>query len=703
MAKTWNVRWATTPNATLDDPLELVIVRAEGAPAKVRIEIWESDAQKHELDDYDNRKLGEDDDDHIATFEGALVAEPARPDGRLFVSESVKRHYDGPQGADEVKIRFEGSKEVHTLAIPHFRGEPIDIGEDPKHVVGDGEFYEIYAKILDAGTGSLLTTVAVHNLRRKCDVLLEVEPLNQEDAELTHALGRQILDYFHGGDTATASRKWGDVRCRKTLQMGDAGCSYACFTMVLRYLRVLVSDDADPADPKSWTTLYDKYIKDLKDEHRPAMFRTGPSTDDLADFLEKMRSKKTMKKRGWTAVSDVKWDEKVVARSDAPASSFRFAPDVAHWWPMRVAWFLRQQDGAAIGDTFKELPGYVECTKEDGTIERVDLDEHNWVFPESETATEDRTVNGDLKPVDPTGALLRTFGLQNKSMSIDEEKGANWVEFVKKQLDAGIPVIANVKSGCYRRPEMKASGHFVLIVGYRREKDRIRFVINDPAGAKKLQYACLFEDEMEPSLAKSVDRVQKIDARAILYKKVGKKKKGKGDEIARADLPFSADKLGTVGKAMLSVEGQNREIAITVSPEIWDAKEQLDRVRVVSTFAEADPTPVVKDQWVTVGGAKKDKSLPEGHFRRIGQKPAVRTWADPADPTITWTLEITLVCELDAPAGPRGARDREGRYNLLLDRRRFDSLAILYVYQPKTWSRGAARFIPMTATAAAGG
>lgn len=694
----WSVRWTMDPNATLDDPLELVIVKAHAPPARVRIEIWEADAKKHELDNYDSRKLGEDDDDKIATFEGTLEADLPRPDGRRFAVDSVQVHYAKPQGADYVKIRFEGSAKVHELPIPHNGGEAIDLFEDDDRIVGDGEFYEIYAKIFDADTGKKITTVAVHNLRRKLDVLLEVEPLNQASASMRNPLGKQILQYFHGGATTTANRNWGGVRCRGNLQMQAAGCSYASLTMVLRYLRIPTVQTPDPLDDSHWTTVYNEHIggATLDDEHRPAILHAGPGSGDLA----KLR-KAVTKDDDWTSVSEVQWDEKSTARADVPSDAFEFAPKHAHWWPVRLAWALRQDDGVTFPDSFKELPAYVECEKSDGTKERVEL-ATNWLFDESETATKsDRKVNDDNKPITAPAALLAKLGLEQKIYTINESHGADWVDFVKKTLDRGLPLVANIKSGRYLREGAKPSGHFVVIVGYRRDGDRIRFIINDPAGADKLQYACLFEDEVEPSQSHN-ERVDHVQATAVLYKKVGKGK-GKGDEVTRTDFSYAAAEIGKTPKqATLSFDGRSGQLSVNVSAEVWNRREKLDKVRVVVSFDEVSGAPSVKNHWVRMGGRKEDKggTLPAGDRWRFGKSAASRTWTDPADPTIAYTLEVTIACGTTMAMGPRPPRDREGKYNVLLGRRRFDSLAILFVYTPNKWDKGAPRFIPMTATAA---
>ncbi|MCH9681152.1 MAG: C39 family peptidase [Deltaproteobacteria bacterium] len=711
MGNKWNVRWTSPANATLDDPIELVFVRAPNAPARARIEIWEADAREHEIDDYDKRKQTKEDDDKIATFEGDLVPEAARPEGVRFEVDSVVPHYSGPQGADTVKIRFEGSADVHTLAIPHYRGEPIDLGEDDKHIVGDGEFYEIYVKIIDAGSGKVRHTVAVHNLRRKLDVLLAVEPLNQADASMANPLAKQILRYFHPDGPDTSNRNWGGVVCRDTkeglLSMGSSGCSYASFTMVLRYLRVLVSPDADPTLDESWITLYDKFVKDLEEDYRPAMFSKGPGMKALNKLRGKVKSKR--KANGWTAVSEVKWDENKVARTEMAEDSFRYAPNHAHWWPMRVAWLLRQHDEAKYADEFTELPAYVDCTKEDGTIERVDLDATNWIVPEQEKSS-GRIVNGSKKPVGPTDVLKKYFELKTKTFSINATKGDNWATFVKDSLDAGLPLIANIKTGRYLREGSDPGGHFVVIVGYRHEGDRVRFIINDPAGAKKLQYACLFEDEMAVTEGSS-DHVKKVTLTAVAYRHVDdgtkkkKKKKKKGEEQARSELIFEPEQFGTSTSLSFTLDGAQHDFSITVEPSVWaEASSQLKRVHVVSSHTKGLVAPATVSDHLGVGGAKKSKSLPEGDFFRIGKETSTHVWTDATDPTITYTVELSIVTVLTRDTGPRPPKAWEGRgYNVLLGRRRFDSLAILFLYRPKQWPAGAARFMPVSAAAAAAG
>lgn len=121
----------------------------------------------------------------------------------------------------------------------------------------------------------------------------------------------------------------------------------------------------------------------------------------------------------------------------------------------------------------------------------------------------DGATSGIVMPV--PAKYKKTFGLKQRSVLItdieDDEPGdpdlKPWQRLVVATLERGLPIVAVFSPGQYST--RTKTGHFCIIVGFRylpdpadATKQKIRFIINDPAGGRTHQYEAHDEEELTP-------------------------------------------------------------------------------------------------------------------------------------------------------------------------------------------------------------
>jgi hypothetical protein len=687
---TWKVRWNAPSLPTAKSPLEIVIERAKSPPGRVRIEVWESDAKKVEVDNYSAKKdLG--DDDKVATFVGTLAAHPDRPEGVLFTDEDGKAEFTAQQGSDHVFIRFEGmaADKQFEVPIPRSAEEPAENG--PTERTGDGEFYELFFRVFEEKGTSPLAESKVTFVRRRTDVLLAVEPLNQADASLSGPLAERIFEHFYGGSKSTANRNWGDVvvRCINggPVTFGSSGCSYTVLAMCMRYLRVRKSggESLPPGDPAAWETLYEKHVKDLKDEYKPfKAVDLVPKAKEI-DAL----AKKVAKEQGWGSAKAMNPE----SYEDCDASDGLPRPgDLAvslpdHWYPPHVAWWVRQLDETTL-DVDKYRRGQMRWAKNekgaDAALDMIDAKGsplYKYRFKETHNGQGHADVEEAL--VFPGIAKCWTAaGIQLTSHNISHAWGADWQKFVKTALDRGLPVIAHFKSGRYLPDGVEPGGHYTVIVGYRTVEGKLRFIINDSAGAAKLQYECHFMDELTPTPSmQDVLESAKVGAALLTTGK-------KGTVLGEASGGTLSAPFTESAQLELSDDlGGKYQVTITVAPESWDGSKFLLNAVRVKAIVTRGGTAVTSFEKVVECEDRK------GTFTAKASASGVFVETR-SDGVTARTLSVVVGLRL---AGTRKVA-KEARkvwecHNVLVERRRKDSLFALHRVEPKGWETGAALHI----------
>ncbi|MGH1345942.1 MAG: C39 family peptidase [Nannocystales bacterium] len=733
MAKGWKLSWRAPKTVMVAEPLELSIQRSKNPPARVRIEVYESDAKKHEVDDYNDKlkKRTEDKkDDLIIEFEGTLTERPGG--GSLFVPESGTSVLGKSGGSDHVVITFEGSTKTFACGVPHTGGdEPVD-------GASDGAFYELYAKLFDATSpdGALLATTDVHLVRRRTDVLLAVEPLNQCDASLKNAaMGRMVLKFFHGGNNGTSDRGWGQVLVG-TSKIGDPiakticdiGCNYVVLTMALRYIRrpdpsVAESEKDLPPAEKTWISLFDEFVepeldgafkpflkadKKAKSYKRFSMTPAEINSTSKALFEEhKGTWKEAPKFVAGTSFSDV-----TGADADAvQASRTTRATIPKHWWVPRLVWWVRRKETedsttnpADADDTVEGAPSTWVAKKKGGGTETLDA-----VHPDGTPVLAYRMKHplpvGDFASkesfrVEPPykGALRKALKLRVTSLDMSSST-TTWEAKLKKHLDKGLPAIAHVKSGRYLLEGKDPGGHYVLVVGYRKTGGVTRFIVNDPAGIKKLQYECFREEDVAATQAKRAALTSLVVSFSVKREGADSGQVGQGSEsFTQAELDgtlagTSIERSVTVGEGdnqatvKLVFEGgvSGKTVPFPPKKNKKAKKSSLLGFRYsVEVSAAGATTLVAKNQSAAKKTGKTSGTLTV----------AASHSAPSAEGTSAMEIALKFEGAVKTATGTRLPRPWEGRVDGLVERRRRDSLFALHFLEPTyTWEKGAAQWL----------
>ncbi len=713
----WKLRWNAPDRPTVAIPHEIVIEQApDSAPTKVVIEVWESDAQKYDVDDYlsdakTHEKGNAPDSDLLAIIVGELKEHPSRPKGRLFVRGEIESQFISSQGNDHVGLLFEGEapEQAFWVTVPPSGFEVVE-------GTGDGSFYELFFIIKDAAfpEGEALATSKMHVVRQRTDLLLAVEPLSQAGSGTGSQSGMtdMILSHFHDGSKATKNRNWGSVivamRNGQPMVVTESGCSIATLTMIMRYLQVKISGGDEAPAEASWQTLYDRTAGGhLDQQFRPRVPYKKPDTvGGQWKAVSVLTTSNCLSKIGFDTKSisngeleqlaasiresDPSLDPKAVKRkktpraldpeswSDTPPDThnaafddyFRPAKEIAHHWVTRVIWWLRQESGA-VTDKVHLQRGQMRWQKKleggDSKIVAMVDDQGNPVWKYRFTPEPSPEFCKEAwKPVPLTSALTQRLGLKVKVISLSST--ASWEEELRCHLDRGLPAIAHFKSGAYQH---KDGGHYTLAVGYRLVGGKPRFIINDPGGAKRLQYETLREEDVEPTTASKCDAVETLKIE-ILEK--GKNKSvlasaswGKGNLSAKKTLEGL-----TAGGVSISLE-----VSYVCAYSNSKFSDRVGGVRIA--IQDAGVAIQVVDVDVKRSGDKKT-------FIR---KPTGATLeVDGAK------LQVTLSGSFSEPPGERLFRAWEGKSNVLVERKNRYSLCALHLFETAAaWERGAARFV----------
>jgi len=708
----WKVKWSAPEFPTLESPLEIQVVQAPTPPERVRIEVWESDAKKFEVDDYDNQKLPDGNDDKVAVFEGSLTPHPTRADGYVFEDLDGKPQLSTQQGNDHVFLRFEGEAAgtKHECPIPSFRIEPQ---EDT-----DGEFYELYFLVFDADApagAKPLVRSQTHFVRRRTDVLLAVEPMNQASAHLSSPLAKQMFKRYYGGKTTTANRQWGDIVLQVrgnglSILLGQDGCSYTVLTMVARYLQVPKPSSAGatvPADIE-WETIYDRTAgRTLPAANAPWLkkdFQKIPRAAQIEGLSKDLFTKhKTEWRKAPKAAEPASLTPAPASDPQRPVSDLVVRKDTMpqHWYVPRLVWWVRQGDGNGSDpaahflrgqmrwDTFpKGSPGSEKEAMVDATGKPI----FRYGFPNEKSDGFSRAKDSLLFPPakSVTPNLFKGLGLDLKSKRL-KHKDPDWSDWVVKHLRRGLPVLAHWKSGRFLPPGVKAGGHYTLIVGFRTVDGRKRFIINDPAGARKLQYECLFEDELTPTEG-SFDEIQAIDVDVAVLDPSRKRKK---DQVLQeGSLTVSKADLAHAQALVLDdVDGHRHRVEWKMEGDWWREKDfRLGGIKGHLRYEE-DEVELHRDDEVELEVKQRKRGKGTARFRGS----VVLEISD------TRSVAVAFKPRTARATGPHPRKRWEGQHNTLVERRRHDTLAGLTVFEPKEgWTKGAARFLDFDGRSSAG-
>ena len=715
----WKLTWKAPKLAMVAKPLELSFEKIGTPPARVRLEIWESDERKHEVDDYrDKLKKSEkrDNDDLVAKFFGTI--EPREPKGGIFKVTSGGPELSKAQANDYIVIQFEGSTKTYECGVP------FDAGKEPVDGDFDGGFYEIYVRMFDADADASAGPIVhsdVHLVRRRTDLLLAVEPLNQCDATMSGGMGKMVLKYFHKGNNATSKRKWGDIILGTNngnptaKHLCQSACNYAVLCQVLRYFRRSeeTPEGEEPPAKKKWKTIFEEVIEpELDDAFIPYTRVAGWSRFPLSDKEIKALSKKVAKAQGWkdnkaTLVID-KW-------TDVPAGEERKAmravrkktdsiPD--HWWlPKLVQWVRKlESEGAAAPPDDDDMPQTSTCSwkgvsKTTGAEESIPikLDDDSVMIAKRFRGTMDWTWVSDDGRVMPSYKKKLAKKLLIKQKAINHGKFKDWDKQLKKHLDKGMPAIAHIKSGCYLKPGEKSGGHYVLVVGYRKVGGVLRFIVNDSAGKKKLQYEAFRERDVSPSES---NRQYLVNLAIEFVLTSGGVELGRGEAKFDDEDELNAALGGTFAPRKVDLTGVGAGISVKITYE--GATSPAGTQNFGSHRYSVDVT--VQGNPSLTAHHVQATSKPEKFTIKDGKKKKVH-WEIPhsnakkAKDTASHTegdLKIDLVFKgrLEKKQGMRMPRPQEGLHDVLIGRRRFDSLFAIHLLEPSYgMEKGAAQFL----------
>jgi hypothetical protein len=699
MAKGWTLVWKATHTAMLAEPLELSIEKSVDPPSRVRIEVRESDARKHEVDDYDDNleeRTKDEKDDLIATFEGTLTSRTGSQHGSLFQFESGGPHLAKTQANDHVVITFEGSSKKFECGVPH------DPGDEPVDGDSDGGFYEVYAQIFDASSkgGEPLATTHVHLVRRRTDLLLKVEPLNQCGATLSNAMGKMVLKFFHEGNTATQDREWGEIiigtydgnPTSKTIC--SSGCNYTVLAMALRYLRKpKPGTEGETPAAKEWITIFDDVIEaDLDDAYKPfapvsefpMLSVSGQEIETLSKSLFE-KNKKVWKRAPKLDLDDA-W-QKVPPGTELTAmlACRKEATIKKHWWVPKLVWWVRKQESggkaepADVSDTVATTTTSWLVEKKDKTTERIDATRADGtrIAANRMTSMTFGTFVASSGRAEPPyePEMRKRLGIKVTQIGMYDDNGRDWDKRLEKHLRRGLPAVAHVKSGRYLKPGANGGGHYILIVGYRKTGGVLRFIANDPAGSKKLQYECLREQDVAVTEATRVRQyLTSLKVSFVLTRE--------GEELGRGDANFVEDEL---------VEAQRRTF-----PERTIGLSGGIKVNIVS---EGGSSPTNGNSFgafqysvevlaggnpaLTVSSARADAKQKSGSATGAAshRKDALK-------------IDLAFHGKLEKKLGLRLAESWEGRFDGLVERRRHDSCFALHLIEPTfAWEEGAAQWL----------
>lgn len=698
----WKVKWSAPEFPTLESPLEIQVVQAPEPPERVRIEVWESDAKKFEVDDYDNQKLPDGNDDKVAVFLGSLTPHGTRADGYVFEDLDGKPQLTTQQGNDHVFLRFEGEAAgtKYECPIPSFRVEPQ---EDT-----DGEFYELYFLIFDADapTGSKpLVRSQTHFVRRRTDVLLAVEPLNQGTAHLSSPLAKQIFKRYYGGKSTTANRQWGDlllqVRGQGTsVSIQDSGCSYTVMTMVARYLQVPKPSSGEatvPADVE-WETLYDRTAgRTLPAVNAPwqkKKFKKIPKGKEIEGLAKAMHAKRASEwRKKPKAAEPASLTPAPASDPQRPVSDLVVRKEIMpkHWYVPRLLWWVREGDGNGSDPASHFLRGQMrwETYPKGGGKTMEDMVDgaghplYRYGFPNETSNGFSRSKDSLLFPPNKgiTPDLFKGLGLDFKGKRM-KVKDPDWADWVVKHLRRGLPVMAHWKSGRFLREGMDPGGHYTLIVGFRTVDGRRRFIINDPAGARKLQYECLYEDELTPTEG-PFDQIQKMEVDVAILDPSAKKK----DRVVKeGSATVAAADLGQTQALVLDdAAGRRHRVEFQIDGDWWREGDVRLGALSGSVRYEEDGVELHKDGDVELELKQKARNK-TGKARFLG--------ALTLEISDTRSVVLAFKPHTARATGPWPRKRWEGIHNTLVERRRHDTLAGLTVFEPKAgWTKGAARFL----------
>ncbi|MBL4686474.1 MAG: C39 family peptidase [Nannocystaceae bacterium] len=706
MAKGWKLAWHAPKNAMVAEPLELSIEKSKDPPARVRIEIYESDLRKHEVDDYNDnlpKRPKEDKNDLVAKFEGSLT--PRTPHGSLFQVESGGPQLAKTQANDHVVITFEGATAKFECGVPH------DPDDEPVDGSSDGGFYEIFAQVFDADVsgGKPLATTDEHLVRRRTDTLLAVEPLNQCGATLRNAMGRMVLQFFHGGNGATANRQWGEVLAGTlnghpvSRTICAMGCNYTVLTMALRYLRRSEpSSDPQPEGEgapakKKWITLFDEFVEsDLDPAFKPLTRISAFPMFSVSGKQIEARSKALFKenKKLWkkapTLVVD-RWDVVPAGTKLAALKACRAAkPIQAHWWVAKVIWWVRKQESGAAAipadadDTVQTGPTSWKSTNKDGTTGRTaaTLSDGTPIVAhrmKSSMPFGNFVTAANARAEPPfKGPLKKALNLKVTSISIGP-RSADWDERLRKHLDKGLPAIAHVVSGRYLPPDTDRGGHYILVVGYRERGGVLRFIVNDPAGVKKLQYECFRETDVTPTRAVRQNLTALTVSFTLFRDDV---ELGTGEsKFTKAELEAALD--GTHPHRTINLEGAAAGVSVKLVYEGGSSPRGTNNYGAFrySVAVTSDGAALLSAAGKSTKASRKRKKQKSGEGA-----------ASHADGPIR--IDLTFEATRARSTGTRVPRPWEDCVNGLVERRRHDSLFALHLLEPKyKWEDGAAQWL----------
>ena len=541
-------------NITQDTPALFQITQCQHRKRKKRKRGWSNKANPYPgevklvFSERDTWTKGDDligklkgSDDALFEIKGHLEANES-DFGANFVPDpdSLKKAVESQTPAsDRLWFAFEGSEDkAFELMIPR---DPEE-GEE-------GHFYDFAVTIAKLGTAKVETKQRMIPLTRPRTPhrILTVEPGGQGGLGAGTQMRKLIREAFYphltnGEANVALSQNWGNFMLKRASEktfsskFKKSACSLITLCSVLRYLRV-------PGPDGKLASVYDKVIgrkikaKSLKAEFAPR--RMDINTDEGIKASKGAYTKKAakdalrnaMKDQGMTIPNfgDHFGVEFETANAEEGSAAWKAKAHVADFGdkklpPVMLLWYLRQRQQLKENYDFTHHKAFIYRVK-DGVVERKRFRKGDQAYPTqgkgSSSGAATMYDKGIVLPV--TETVRSDFGLVRERFS-SHELGADWEEKIQSYIDDNLPVMVLFSRSIYTQaaykgdvqtdPEKLAKqletynewkgkslpGHWCLIVGYRKEKDRTHYIINDPAKRNAVQYETLREDDLQDLL-----------------------------------------------------------------------------------------------------------------------------------------------------------------------------------------------------------